>query len=140
MNRFNRFFRRLGLYRNVEQGWITGLCAGIGDRLGVKPIWVRILAIVIAAVTHCIVPVILYLVLAFLIKPRDAAGSSSPAGVQMAYRDLTDSVTAPSGSPGRRVADLKARFASLDARLNNLEAAAMSDELSLRRKFRDIGG
>jgi hypothetical protein len=46
----------------------------------------------------------------------------------------------PTAASGRRVAELKARFARLDARLNNLEAAVMSDELSLRRKFRDIGG
>jgi hypothetical protein len=59
--------------------------------------------------------------------------------VQTAYRDLADSV-APAAAAGRRVSELKTRFARLDARLNNLEAAVMSDELSLRRKFRDIGG
>lgn len=139
MKRFNQFFSRLGIYRNVKDGWITGLCAGLAGRIGVKPIWVRIAMVLITAATHSFVPVIIYLLLAFLIKPRGEVGSATPAGVQMAYRDLADSVT-PSGASGRRVTELKARFARLDGRLNNLEAAVMSDELSLRRKFRDIGG
>jgi hypothetical protein len=36
--------------------------------------------------------------------------------------------------------EIAARFAALDSRLNMIEAAVMSDELSLRRKFRDLGG
>ncbi len=141
MKKLSRFFSRLGIYRDVKQGWITGVCAGIAERLAIKPIWVRILFIAVTAAPHDIAPVIIYLLLAFLIKPHDAAGAASPAGVQMAYQDLADSVTAPlRPNPASRVTDLKARFANLDARLNHLEAAAMSDELSLRRKFRDIGG
>jgi phage shock protein C len=134
-----RFFTRHGLYRNVTDGWITGVCAGIADRLGIKPFWVRIAVALITAIGHFIGPAIVYLLLAFLMKPRDEAGAAAPAGVQTAYRDLTDSV-APAAAAGRRVTELKTRFARLDARLNNLEAAVTSDELSLRRKFRDIGG
>jgi phage shock protein C len=134
-----RFFSRLGLYRNVKDGWITGVCAGIAGRLGIKPFWVRIAVALITAIGHFIGPAIIYLLLAFLMKPRDEAGGATQAGVQTAYRDLTDSV-APAAAGGRRVTELKTRFARLDARLNNLEAAVTSDELSLRRKFRDIGG
>jgi phage shock protein C len=134
-----RFLSRLGLYRNVKAGWITGVCAGIADRLAIKPVWVRIAVAVLTAVAHFIGPAVIYLLLAFLMKPRDEAGAAAPAGVQTAYRDLADSV-APAAAAGRRVSELKTRFARLDARLNNLEAAVMSDELSLRRKFRDIGG
>ena len=138
MKRLSQFFVRLGIYRDVKAGWITGVCAGIADRLSIKPIWVRLVVIVATLVGHCIVPMIVYLLLAFVIKPRGETGQATPAGVQMAYRDLADSVT-PVAS-GRRVADLKTRFATLEARLNNLEAEVMSDRLSLRRKFRDIGG
>jgi phage shock protein C len=118
-----RFFSRLGLYRNVKEGWITGVCAGIADRLSVKPFWVRIAIALITAIGHFIGPAIVYLLLAFLMKPRDEAGGATPAA-----------------AAGRRVTELKTRFARLDARLNHLEAAVTSDELSLRRKFRDIGG
>lgn len=139
MDKLSRFFSRLGIYRNVRAGWITGVCAGLADRLSIKPFWVRIAVALIAAVGHFIGPVLVYLLLAFLMKPRDEAGIPAPAGVQTAYRELAQSV-APAAGAGRRVTELKARFARLEARLNNLEAAVMSDELSLRRKFRDIGG
>ncbi len=142
MKRFSRFFSRLGIYRNVKAGWITGVSAGIAARIGLKPIWIRIgfVALTIVAQDHFFIPLIIYFALAFFIKPRGETGAASPAGVQMAFSDLAESVSAPLGSPGRRVGDLKTRFARLDARLNNLEAAVMSDELSLRRKFKDIGG
>lgn len=141
MGRINRFFHRLGIYRDTKSGWITGVCAGIANRLTVKPIWVRAAFAVIAIALHVIGPVIAYFALAFFMKPRDGAeGAASPAGVQMAYRDFAETVASPAAtSPARQVTDLKSRFAALDARLNNLEAAAMSDEISLRRKFKDLG-
>ena len=139
MNGPSRYLTSLGLYRNVKAGWITGVCAGIAERITIKPVWVRVAVVVITVVAHFIAPAILYLLLAFLMKPRDEAGAAAPAGVQTAYRDIKDTV-APAAAAGRRASELKARFARLDARLNHLEAAVMSDELSLRRKFRDIGG
>jgi phage shock protein C len=141
MERFSRFFSRLGLYRNVEEGWVTGVCAGIADRLGIKPFWIRILFAGITIISRSIAAVIAYLLLAFLMKSRASKdGAPSLAGVQMAYRDLAATVTVPPGSTAGQVHTLKARFSALDLRLNNLEAAVMTDELSLRRKFKDIGG
>jgi phage shock protein C len=138
---WNNLSARLGIYRNTSEGWIAGVCAGIGERLHIHPIAIRLAFLLLGTVHHGFVAVLLYFILAFLLKPRaGAAASSSPAGVEMAYRDLADTVTSPFGSaPGRRVAELKNRFAALDGRLNNLEAAVMSDEISLRRKFRDLG-
>jgi len=36
--------------------------------------------------------------------------------------------------------ELRTRFTAIDARLSRIEAIVTSDELSLRRKFRDLGG
>jgi len=132
---------RFGIYRNTQSGWIAGVCAGIADRLGVEAIWVRGGFVLVCLLTRSVVGILLYFALAFLLKPRAGmAATSSDAGVQRAYRDFADSVGPPFGSsPERHAADLKSRFAALDGRLNNLEAAVMSDEISLRRKFRDIG-
>jgi len=140
--RWDEVSNRWGVYRNTQSGWIAGVCAGIADRLSIKPVWVRLIFAILTATTHCVPGIIAYIALAFVLKPRAGlAAPASAAGVQMAYRDLAQSVSAPFGpDPAGRVTDLKSRFASLDARLNNLEAAVMSDELSLRRKFRDIGG
>jgi phage shock protein C len=135
---WDRISHRLGLYRDTENGWVAGVCAGIAGRLHIRPVWIRGLFILASLIPNSFVGVLFYFALAFLMQPRaGAAAAASPAGVQMAYRDLTASF---SPNSGRQVSDLKSRFASLDSRLNNLEAAALSDELSLRRKFRDIGG
>ena len=34
-----------GLYRNPYHGWVAGVCAGIAERMGISPIWLRLLAI-----------------------------------------------------------------------------------------------
>jgi phage shock protein C len=141
MARWDEFSDRVGLYKDTQRGWIAGVCAGIAERIGVKPFWVRGAYVLFAAVTHGIPALLAYIGLAFVLKPRaGASAAATPAGVQMAYRNLADSVGPAFGpTPGRQVAGLSARFAALDARLNNLEAAVTSDEVSLRRKFRDLG-
>lgn len=131
---WDRFSDAIGVYRNTQKGWITGVCAGIADRIGVEAIWVRGAFVLLTLVLH-VVAILLYFALAFLLKPRAGiAASSSPAGVQRAYRDFAESA-----GPARSASDLKSRFAAIDARLSNLEAAVVSDEVSLRRKFKDIG-
>jgi len=141
MGQWDNLTERLGLYRDTQNGWIAGVCAGIGERIGFKPLWIRIGFVLLALASHGI-GLAVYFILAFFMKPRAGAEAlASPAGVQRAYRDFADTVASPFGAaPGRQVAALKARFGALDSRLNNLEAAVMSDELSLRRKFKDIGG
>jgi len=137
-----RLSERLNVYRNTQCGWIAGVCAGIGDRLGIKAIWVRIAFLAIGPILHDHwIGIILYVALAFLLQPRaGVAAAASPAGVQRAYREFADTVGSTFTPPPTRASDLKSRFAAMDDRLNNLEAAAMSDEISLRRQFRDLGG
>lgn len=141
MGKWDDVSDRLGVYRDTQNGWIAGVCAGIAARIGVKPLWIRGLFVLLAAVLHGVFGLLGYFVLAFLLRPRAGVNAtSSPAGVQMAYRNFADSVVSPFGTtPGRQVAGLKSRFAALDSRLNHLEAAVTSDEISLRRKFKDIG-
>lgn len=134
---------RFGLYRNTQEGWIAGVCAGMADRIGIKPVWLRLAAGLLASgvINNYFVPlVVAYGVLAFVLKPRaGVAAPASAAGVQMAFTGLAESVSAPFGAPANPVGNLMSRFAALEARLGHLEAAVMSEELSLRRKFKDLG-
>ena len=140
------FSDRRGIYRNTKRGWIAGICAGIGDFVGVKPIWIRIAFIALICVTHFVPAIILYVVLTFILKPRsgvDAEPASWSEGV-MPDRIFADrymfATVPPAQTPGSRLTTLKTRFTALEARLARIEAAIMSDEISLRRKFRDLGG
>jgi phage shock protein C len=138
---------RWNVYRNTTRGIVAGVCAGLSDRTGFRPWWIRIGFIALAVVFHAIPAVILYLVLAIVMRPRgepigyvmpDAMPGAMPGG---AYAGPMPGNYAASGfAPGPRLTELKTRYTALDARLNRIEAIVTSEELSLRRKFRDLGG
>jgi phage shock protein C len=143
MGRLDSFFLRRGIYRNTAKGWIAGICAGIADYIGVKPRWVRLAFILLAAFTHGFA-IIAYIALVFIMK-KSAGLATGPVkwseGIrpENMFADRYTSFTAPPAPPGSRLIELKTRFTALEARLGRIEATVTSDELSLRRKFRDLG-
>jgi phage shock protein PspC (stress-responsive transcriptional regulator) len=126
---------RFGVYRNTAGGWIAGVCAGIAF-------------VLLATIAHAIPAIILYVLCVLALKPRSVpAGygaapysAGSPGYFADRFYPSAYSTTAPPSAGAPRLTDIASRFAALDARLNHIEAAVMSDELSLRRKFRDLGG
>lgn len=141
MIRWNEASSRLGIYRDTENGWIAGVCAGIAARFSIRPVWVRLVFGLLALTTHGIAGIALYFLLAFLLKPRAGAmADATPAGVEMAYRDIAKTMTAPfDPAPGQHASTLQSRFAALDQRMCRLEEAVLNGELSLRREFKDLG-
>ena len=61
------------LYRDKENGWLGGVCAGLGEYFGVDPTVLRVLFIVFGLVGGWSVPI--YIVLWFLVplKPEHGA-------------------------------------------------------------------
>lgn len=57
------------LYRDRENGWIFGVCAGLADYAGVRPLAVR-LAVVLALVLFSWFTAIAYVVAAALLRPK----------------------------------------------------------------------
>jgi len=131
---------RTGFYRNTTQGKIAGVCAGIADRVGVKRFWVRAGFVVFAVVTHGF-GIALYLLLAIVMAPREDFYAPAAPG----YGGYAAAAPMPAGPmpmgppPAARVMDVRTRFTALEARLSRIEAVITSNELSLRRKFRDLG-
>ncbi len=132
---------RMGLYRDTGNGWIAGVCAGIAARLTIKPIWVRV-AFVVTATVDRVAPTVLVYVLLMLVLERRAgpAMAGMPMGSEFFADRYQTMAAAPAMPMGSGIGEVSARFAALDARLNRIEAAVMSDDLSLRRKFRELGG
>lgn len=60
---------RRGLYRDRENGWIFGVCAGLADRFDYDPLIVRIIA-VIALLIFTIPTALAYLAATVLIRQR----------------------------------------------------------------------
>ncbi len=118
------------IYRDPENGWIAGVCAGIADYAGVDPALVRVASVVL--LVFFFVPVVIaYVVFAIVLKPRPAATFASPAEEGF-WRDVRT-------EPGGALHGLAGRFRGLNKRLARMELLVTSDELELRRGFRDLG-
>jgi phage shock protein C len=127
---------RWGFYRDTRRGWIAGVCAGIAERAGIKPFWVRLAFVGLCCIEHAIPAILLYIVLTVILQRHSGAPRAAPAASYFAERFQA----APPGPlPSGGVAEVSAQFAALDARLNRLEAAVTAEDLLLRRKFRDLG-
>jgi len=121
---------RAGLMRDTGRGIIAGVCAGIAERLGVKPIWVRAGFVLLAMFWHGAASIALYVILALVMPKGEGILPERPR--RGSWQDAPGPTPPPVGS-------VAARFAALDARLNRLEAAVTTNEFSLRQKFRDLG-
>jgi phage shock protein C len=120
----------LGLYRDVRNGRIAGVCSGLGAYLSIRPKYIRLAAIV-GCVFGFFVPIVaVYVALAILLKPMPEMVFQSPQEEKF-WRTM-------SVSPNRMASDLQTRFKSLDRRLATIEGRVTSEEFNLRQKFRDL--
>lgn len=111
------------VYRDSSAGWITGVCAGLSEITGVRPVLLRLSAL-IAIYLFPLVVVPAYLVAFLLLRDRARFESlieeAAPAALDAPYVLSTD-------------------YGSLQHRLADLEAEVTSGDAELRRRFRDAG-
>jgi phage shock protein C len=121
---------RYRMWRDRDRGIIAGVCAGIADYIGVEPIVVR-LAAVLGLVFFFPPTIVVYVILAVVLRPKPRALYASPdeeafwRGVGIAPADTLHS--------------LKRKFADLEARLAQMESQVASGDFELHRQFRDLG-
>jgi phage shock protein C len=121
---------RYRLWRDRDRGIIAGVCAGIADYIGVEPIVVR-LAAVLGLVFFFPPTIVVYVILAVVLRPKPRALYASPdeeafwRGVGIAPADTLHS--------------LKRKFADIEARLAQMESQVASGDFELHRQFRDLG-
>ena len=122
----------LGLYRDVANAKIAGVCAGLGNYLAICPRYIRIAAI-LACCFGFFVPVLaVYALLAVVLKPMPELVFNTPSEEKF-WRSMA-------ASPNRSASDLGARFRTMDRRLSDIEAKVTSEEFMLRQKFQDLRG
>ncbi len=63
---------RPGLQRSRENRMIAGVCGGLAEWLGWNPTLVRILYVVVSLASAAFPGILAYLILWFLMPPRDA--------------------------------------------------------------------
>lgn len=122
--------------RNKIDGVFGGVCAGIGDYIGMDHLLVRI--IFVLAVLFLGFPVIIYF-LFWIFTPSDKR-----APYRREYREARRARREHRDNPDEPIArtasfrDVKSKFRSLETRLQDLEKSITSKEWQLRRQFRDL--
>ncbi|MCF6274222.1 MAG: PspC domain-containing protein [Robiginitomaculum sp.] len=125
--------------RNKIDGVFGGVCAGLGDYLGVDPIIIRILTVISFFVTGFIT---FWVYLGFwMFTPSDKR-----APYRREYRQARKARRRHKANPAEPLRttatyrDVKGKFRSLETRLQDLEKSITSSEWQLRRDFRDLEG
>jgi phage shock protein C len=119
------------LYRDLDNAWLAGVCAGIAEYLGVAVGLVRVAA-VLGLIFFLPATVVAYLVLAFVLRPKPPRLFESRED-EVFWRGV-------SAAPDESAATLRRKFRDIEERLARMEAHITSEEFELNRKFRDIGG
>jgi phage shock protein C len=126
---FSGFDRLARLYRDPDNGIVAGVCAGIAEYVGLRPVQLRLLAIL--GLVFFFVPTIIgYMALALLLKskPPDLYQADDEAEFWRQART----------APKEALFTLSERFRAFETRLGRLESLVASEEYELRRKFRDL--
>ncbi|MGH7118447.1 MAG: envelope stress response membrane protein PspC [Acetobacteraceae bacterium] len=118
------------LYRDREHAWLGGVCAGIARYLGVSRIAVR-LAAVLALIFFALPTLTAYIALA-IVLPAEPARVFASAAEEDFWRGIAR-------EPRQTASALRQRYRELEYRLRRLERAATSEDITLRRRFRDLG-
>jgi phage shock protein C len=117
------------LYRDIENGMLAGVCAGIADYVGFS---VRALRWLVALSCFFALPgiVVAYVVAAFLL-PRKPAGMYRDEGEETFWRSVRR-------DPHFTCDDIRSKFRDLDHRLQGMERYVTSPRFDLDQKFRDL--
>lgn len=120
------------LRRNKIDGVLGGVCAGLGDYFDIDPIVVRIAYIL--SILFLGVPLFIYFIL-WVFVPSDKR-----APYRREYRQARKARRANPEKPAQTSSfrDVKGKFRSLEARLQDMEKSITSSEWQLRRDFRDL--
>lgn len=123
---------RKRLRRNKIDGVFGGVCAGLGDYFEIDPIIVRIAYVL--SILFFGVPLFIYFIL-WIFIPSDKRAPYRRE-YRQARRARRDNPESPASTASYR--DVKGKFRSLEARLQDMEKSLTSSDWELRRDFRDL--
>jgi phage shock protein C len=117
------------LYRDVENGMIAGVCAGISDYFGFSTRGTRWLVFLSCAFALPAV-FIAYIAAAFLL-PRKPVEMRYTEGEERFWQSVRR-------DPHHTMDDIRTRYRDLDGRLQGMEQYVTSPRFDLDQKFRDL--
>lgn len=130
--------RRPRLRRNKIDGILGGVCAGLGDWLGIDHGPMRIFFVL--AVIFTGLPVLIYFLMWIFIPADKRAPYRRERGEMRRAARKAKRRGAPTPEPveSANYSDVRSKFRSLEVRLQDLERSVTSREWKLRRDFRDL--
>jgi phage shock protein C len=117
------------LYRDTERGMFFGVCAGIADYFGFRTGAVRLLT-VIGGIFFMPATVFFYLSAALLLRPKPQ-GMYKTADEESFWRTVRR-------DPHNTLREVRAKFRSLDERLQRMERYVTSPRFDLDREFDNL--
>lgn len=118
------------LYKDPRNGRIMGVCAGIADYFDIRPGIIRLLAIIALFMSGFFGALCVYFLLGFILSPKPEEIYEKPEEDQF-WREART-------RPEHTSVDLRARFSSIDKRIQGLEAFVTSKQFRLARELRDL--
>ena len=117
------------LYRNPRDGWLRGVCAGLGDYFGVPASWFR-WGVALSTVFFFFPTVLFYFGAGFLLaeRPDQLYGTPEEESFWQGVRV----------EPERTYSGLAHRFRSMERRLRSIEALITSREFRLSREIDNL--
>ena len=128
-------YGRPKLRRNKIDGVLGGVCAGIGDWLGIDHGPVRIFFVLIVIFTG--VPALIYLLM-WVFIPSDKRAPYIREQYEALRSERRAERRGREAEPTTSYGDVRSKFRSLEERLQDLERSVTSREWKLRRDFRDL--
>lgn len=119
---------RRGLYR-ARDGWIFGVCKGIGEYLDFSVFWCRVLAVVVFIFSGFWPIVVLYLVAALLMKPEPVLPLESDEDREF-YHSYVSSRT-------MALHRLKQTFDRLERRIRRMEDIVTARDYDWESRLKD---
>lgn len=116
-------------YRDPQNGFIRGVCAGIADYFGISVLPVRI-ATVIGLFFFSFPLIIAYFVLGFVMPVKPANLYRNRDEEQFWQRTRVD--------PKRTVSEIQQKFREIERRIRDAEAHVTSSEFKLNREFKEL--
>lgn len=137
------------MQRYSSEGWIAGVCAGIADYFGWKVKLVRLVAFLLLVFTAGTVVFAIYVAFWFLMDDGNIHDPNRPTyekGIASAAFTASGGASNFSASPAGGGAgtgassssEIRERFVKLDARMRQMEEAALSKDAALAREFNKL--
>ena len=113
----------------ARDGMIMGVCKGLADYLNIRPLVLRLVAVLLMLATAFWPVVLIYLIIGFILKPEPVLPLNDDG-----EREFYSSYA---GSRKMAITRLKGTFDRLDRRIRRLEDRVTSRDFDWQRRFSD---